>query len=504
MTAPSPRVPAELTAVLDAVAHPVVLHDDTGAVAHMNPSALALVGFRSMDEARLRFEEIPDLFEITWPDGRPIALAEIPIGRALGGDPEPSAELRTRRRDRPLEYVALNTVRTIDAGGRRWFVVSIDDRTERRRAEEAARTRADELASVLASVPVPVYIARDREARSIEGNPAAVALVRGRAGANLSLSAPPGERPTHFQLLGEGVEIPLSELPLQRSARTGEPVKDIPIEVRFEDGTSRHLVGNAAPLRGPGGEVVGAVAAFQDVTERQAQEAELRASQGALRALAARLDRIREEEKTRIARDLHDDLGQVLSAMKLEVEALLDRVEALPAGGQGAALLDPVVRLAADVDEAVKAVQRVAAELRPAALDRLGLPAALRGEGRRFAERTGVRCDVSAPEALGALPLEAATALFRIAQEALTNVARHAGATRVQIALGPARGGVALRIDDDGRGISAVPGRAHALGQLGMAERAYRLGGTLVIGPGEGRGTRVEAWVPVAGGGPPP
>jgi signal transduction histidine kinase len=149
------------------------------------------------------------------------------------------------------------------------------------------------------------------------------------------------------------------------------------------------------------------------------------------------------------------------------------------------------------VDDLVKSVRRIATELRPAILDQLGLPAAVEWLAHDFSRRTGIRCQATILPINGAISDELATALFRIVQEALTNVSRHAGATRVNIELGVKSDCVTLEVNDDGGGITeAGTTGPRSLGILGMRERAAVLGGVLEVAPRAGGGTRVAAWFP--------
>jgi len=215
-----------------------------------------------------------------------------------------------------------------------------------------------------------------------------------------------------------------------------------------------------------------------------------------LRALASRIEEVREEEKARLARDLHDDMGQLLTAAKMDLRFLERRIAELPADPAAGQLLDRTLEASELLDQAVASVRRIAAELRPLALDQLGLPAALRQEGRRFAERTGVATLVDAPDLAIELPPAAATALYRITQESLTNVARHAQATEVRIALAVEGGRAVLTVRDDGRGLPPPEARGHGMGLLGMRERAERLGGAVTFEPGE-PGAKVTAVLPL-------
>jgi len=207
---------------------------------------------------------------------------------------------------------------------------------------------------------------------------------------------------------------------------------------------------------------------------------------------------VREEEKARIARDLHDELGQLLTGLKMDLRWLEKHIGDLPDGQAGEGVLDRVVAASELADQTVASVQRIAAELRPGALDRLGLGPALRQEARRFQQRTGVTCDAEIDEAAPEPPAEVATALYRICQEAMTNVSRHAGASRVVVRLFADGGTLVLRVEDDGRGFDGAALGPEALGLLGMTERATALGGTVHFADREGGGTAVVARIPLA------
>lgn len=235
------------------------------------------------------------------------------------------------------------------------------------------------------------------------------------------------------------------------------------------------------------------VGSMMDVTDRKRSQEQLQASRAALRLLAARQHDVRENERTRIAREIHDSLGQALTALKLQLAAAQTSVTKQDAPALGERLSETALM----VDDLVKMVRRIATELRPPILDQLGLPAAVEWLAQDFSRRTGITCHPTILPTDGAISDELATALFRIVQEALTNVSRHAGATRVLLELGLKSGCITLEVIDDGTGIteSAAIGPG-SLGILGMRERAAALGGVLEVAPHAGGGTRVTAWFP--------
>lgn len=216
-----------------------------------------------------------------------------------------------------------------------------------------------------------------------------------------------------------------------------------------------------------------------------------------LRALAAHAQAACERERARIARDLHDHLGQLLTALQLDVDWLERRHREL-ADGQAPGLVERTAAISAHVREATASVQRIATELRPAVLDRLGLGPALRRALHDFGLRTGIACEARIPDEVPALADDAEIALYRIAQEALTNVARHAGARWTRVTLGSDAGALILSIEDDGCGIRPGEERPQALGVLGMKERAAAHGGDVRLGRGERGGVAVVARVPLA------
>lgn len=258
----------------------------------------------------------------------------------------------------------------------------------------------------------------------------------------------------------------------------------------YADVYDRGYVIHAPPPQG--GRPIRMVGSMMDVSERKRFEEQLQASRAALRLLATRHQDVREHERTRIAREIHDSLGQALTALKLHLAAAH---EAAARGSAG--LPERLAESAQMVDDLVKGVRRIATELRPPILDELGLPAAVEWLAHDFTRRSGIPCGATVLSPNAALPAALATALFRIVQEALTNVARHAGATRVSIALEVKSDVVTLEVTDDGRGITdaAASGPA-SLGILGMRERAAAQGGVLEVGPRAGGGTRVAAWFP--------
>lgn len=229
-----------------------------------------------------------------------------------------------------------------------------------------------------------------------------------------------------------------------------------------------------------------------DISEKLRADEELRSSQVELRALAAYLISVREEERTRIARELHDELGQGLTAVKIDLWQLANRPlpsQSIPEKMEGMLTL---------VDSMIDSTRRIFTNLRPSMLDELGLTAAIEWQAQEFRKRTGIECQVTSTPVDADLDPQTSMALFRICQEALTNATRHAHATRITITLDTkADGNLVLAVEDNGRGITADESTGlRSMGLSGMRERALMLGGTFSIMGCLAGGTTVTVTIP--------
>jgi signal transduction histidine kinase len=217
----------------------------------------------------------------------------------------------------------------------------------------------------------------------------------------------------------------------------------------------------------------------------------LRESEEKLRRLAAHLISIREEERAHIAREIHDELGQVLTGLKMEVTSLAKRLS-------DPALTEKTSAMCKLIDSSVQTVRKIATGLRPEMLDDMGLIAAVGWQAKEFQKRTGIRCRAKLPPESVRFDLEVSTTMFRIFQEILTNVARHSRATRVDIDLQAGGDQVWLEVADNGVGIAEgdVNGKK-SLGLLGIHERALLFGGEVKIAGARGHGTKVAVSIPL-------
>jgi PAS domain S-box-containing protein len=438
---------------------PIVEMDAAGNVSFMNP------------EAEWRF---PDLREA--PSLHPfVAGAWALVGESQGArTPLRSREVRVR------ETWYLQSIHVLPDGSHLRIYGS--DITERRRAEEAVRESERRFRTVLDSMRM-IGLGLDTGGRVTYCNDYLVE-VTGWPRAELIGS----DWFDGFIPRGTG----LREM-FDRGIATG----DMPVHHRNEiltrAGARRLIEWDNTPLRNEAGRIAALISIGVDVTERAEAEQELRQSEERLRALAQHLESAREEEHTRMAREIHDELAQSLTALRLDLSWLAKKV---PAGAQ--AVRAKLAEMTVLTNATIEAGRRIAAELRPPILDDLGLIAALEWYVQDFAKRTKLHATLDAERQELALDGRLAVTAYRIVQEALTNVARHAEAKRVTVRLGEQDGALILEITDDGRGMrvdAAVSARS--FGIIGMRERVVARGGALEVATSPGGGTVVRATIPL-------
>lgn len=239
--------------------------------------------------------------------------------------------------------------------------------------------------------------------------------------------------------------------------------------------------------------------------EIRAQAVRLRNSENRLRALAVHLQSVREEEATLLARELHDDLGQNLTGLKMDLAWLDRRFSAMSSSGQREELQQRVTQMSEAVDGMIQEVRSFCAQLRPGVLDELGLISALQWQADAFQARTEIACHLDLPKADMDVARDRSTALFRIFQEILTNIARHAAATEVRITFARDQAHWVLQVADNGLGVP--PDKIDdpkSIGLLGMRERALAVGGSVSISGEPEVGTTVRVEIPVTDPGADP
>jgi PAS domain S-box-containing protein len=261
--------------------------------------------------------------------------------------------------------------------------------------------------------------------------------------------------------------------------------------IALPDGTVRWVRTMASPIRVMDG-VTGFAGTVEDITARQEADERLRESNQRLRALTAYSQQVLEEEQTRIAREIHDQLGQSLTALKMDTAWLARRFKGTPRDQE----VDRLQQMGELIDSTVQTVRRISTGLRPAVLDEFGLSAAIEWALGDFQKRTGITCGLHDEAPRDKLADGTSTAVFRILQEGLTNVARHAAASSVLVHLGLDHGWFVMTLQDNGRGMPDGTGPGSSLGILGMHERAALVGGNVEVESAPGRGTRLRVSVP--------
>jgi two-component system, NarL family, sensor histidine kinase UhpB len=363
----------------------------------------------------------------------------------------------------------------------------IRDVTTRRRLEEAIKESEERYRSLVELSPEAIVV--HVLGRMMYVNEATARLLMAKSAAELI-----------GRSLFEFIPSEYKEIAAQRMAillQGGERAEPLLVKSRRVDGQEFYLetIASRVMYRGkPAAQVI-----LRDISLRVRAEEELRASQEQLRNLSSYLQSAREDERTTIAREIHDELGGALTALKLDLASLEDLV---PGKHQDAglrqALLEKTEIMAALIDSTIQTVRRIATELRPVLLDSLGLTAAIEWQAGEFQKRAGIACSVSiAGEEIG-LDKDRSTAVFRIFQETLTNVARHSEATHLSVDLLLDEATLELTVHDNGRGITEIQTHhSKSFGLVGMRERALLYGGLLTIKGIPGEGTTVMLSLPL-------
>ncbi|MBI4206055.1 MAG: PAS domain S-box protein [Betaproteobacteria bacterium] len=284
-----------------------------------------------------------------------------------------------------------------------------------------------------------------------------------------------------------------------KARKAGDPY-DVEFRITRPDGAVRWIRARGFPIQDAAGRPYRVAGIAEDITVRKEAAEALQLSHQRMRELTAHLESAREEERKRIARGIHDELGAILLAIKIDFDACRKQQAAASSPDAAATMQELMDR----VDTAIEAVRRIATDLRPSILDNVGVLAAVEWQAQEVERRTGIKCEVVSDASVDELDVDPgrATALFRIAQEALTNVVRHSKASHVTIALRNGVDGAELQVKDNGRGFDtgrSPPSRAWGL--VGMAERARAFGGEFSITSAAQQGTSVRVLIPAAAAG---
>ncbi len=441
-----------------------------GGITLCNEALCRLSGYSKDEALRMNQEQV---LATVHPEDRP-GVIEI-IQEILNGEERPFQVIRLMTKTAELRYVEILCARTLYRE-RPALQLSYVDVTDRRRAEAAYRSLIDHASYGMAILQMGRVIFANQAFADISGY--SVAELLRFTTEQMSEALHKEDRARVLANMSErlaGREVPSIQL------------------FRFirKDGSVRWVETQAARIDYEG--VPAVQVSYKDMTDSKAAEERLTQAHTTMKNLAAHLLHVREEERRKIAQDIHDELGQTLAALKMDLHWIAKRL-----GGDVASLHDKVKATIELATQAIGTVQRVASDLRPKMLDDLGLEPALQWLSADFTRRTKIECKVTMdvpPRLVGG---NAATALYRIIQEALTNIGRHSKADHAEVRLMFSDGMLNLQIKDSGVGITTAQVRApNSYGLIGLRERVQALGGSLSISGEPGSGTILQAHVPV-------
>ena len=406
--------------------------------------------------------------------------------RALASRQPFQMEYRFRRADGEFRLILDRRVPWHDENGFAGYIGSADDVTETRDAKNALRDSEQRFRLLAENAQDVIYRYRlDPQPCAEYVSPASRVIL--------------GYTPEEFYAdpdLSLKVVHPEDRGMVARIRRSpgefGEPVR---LRWCRPDGNIAWIEHRNVPVYSDDGRLVALEGIGRDITASLAAEEQLRASEAQLRDLTGRLQTAREQERADLARELHDELGQTLTSLKLE---LARTTTGLARHAVDPQIIDRLQSLVGLIDLSTETVRRISTALRPPALDHLGLPAAIELEAAAVQRRTGIRCRVAQVPGPILLDAERSTTVFRIFQEALTNVVRHAHASAVGVRLQQTVKSFRLRVQDNGRGISRLElSNPKSIGLLGMRERAQKFGGQIEIVGQRGKGTTLTVMIPL-------
>ena len=459
-----------------------IIVDGAGKIVMANQHASVVFGYEHDELLGQKVEVLLPREQKALHSGHRRQYMKAPDFRSMGRE----LDIRGRRKDGSLfpAEVSLSPLQTPEGV---LVTASVRDISARREADEALRQSERQLAQAQQMAQVGSWrweVAADHMAWS-----AVLCDIHG-----LAPAAAPG---TFVQFLAHihPDDRARVEAIINAARRAGSPF-EFEHRIRRADGAERALYSRGEVLVGADGQPAVVSAIAQDLTERKAIEDELRSSREQLRQLSSHLQAAREEERARMSREIHDELGGSLTGLKMDVARMAKNADDLSPDE----LRARAAAMSSLIDSTVQMVRRIASDLRPGILDDFGLAAAIEWQLQEFSKRAGLEFayDSNTDE----LNLDPASSieLFRLFQETLTNVARHAQATRVAARLAAGADELVLEVSDNGRGISTGEiGNSKSLGLLGMRERVQQLRGELSITGAPGQGTTVLIRVPLAG-----
>ncbi len=464
--------------------HAIIVADNEGNVTYWNKAAENMFGWTSQEilSKELHGFIMPQRFQEAFRHGFDKFKD---TGRGdLIGKPFETVGMKRDGTEFPVEL----SISSVKMGGK-WNAIAImRDLTERRKMEREIEERKTYLEKMLISEPDAV-VTHDAEGRVVEWNPGAEKLFgykRKEVVGKVLDDLIAGPNPEEYR----------EATSLSERFLSGGSIDSFGTIRYRKDGSPVDVIRSGSGIFIKN-KLIGVVATYKDITERKKVEEELIKSHEQLRSLSAHLQAVREGERTSIAREIHDDLGQTMTALKMDF-SLLNRL--IPK--EEKVLLRKTESMSKLVDVILRDTKRISTELRPGLLDDLGLIAAIEWQAEEFQNRTQIKCELTlGPEDI-VLDRECSTAIFRIFQETLTNIARHANATKASINLTEKGGKLTLKVGDNGRGITEEQiYDSKSFGLIGIRERVAFLGGKVKIKGVPDKGTTITVSIPFGGAG---
>ncbi len=473
----------------------LLIDNKTGRILEANPAASSLYGYSHAELLRLRNVDL---------SAEPRQTRRVTVKTPLDYNKRVEVPLRYHRKKDGSVFAVEMAGRFFLRLGRPVHVVAIRDVTDRVRMDHVLRQKQEELKAIHDNVP-QLLCTIDRSRRILFANRAFIEFCGLEADQVLNGRACGIFGCINAALSRQGCGYARK----CRDCRIFQAIKDTfktGREHRCElyqgtlkrNGRLREVALLGATALVEAGAYPKVLLSLEDITELAQAHKDLEQSRSALRALLDRMERSREEVRANISREIHDVLGQNLTGIKMDLR-WLERTLGKP-GVRRETLTRRLTEAVEMLDKTTVTVQQLASELRPSEIEYVGISASLQDEARRFQARTGIRCSLRVPRRIVVMETYAATALFRIFQECMTNISRHANATHVKAELTCVKNASILRVADNGKGIpEPAITDPHSLGLLGMRERVVTLGGDLEIRRREQGGTIVTARIPLDG-----
>lgn len=473
--------------VVAALDEGIILMDENAVLLTSNASAERILGLTE-EQIRNRTLFDPDWITIH-EDGSQFVASDFPAAVTFRtGESCSNVVMGVKKTDGQIVWISINTRPLFRMEEQKPYavVISFADITEQLRAQTELRDSEERFSTAFKSSPCPMALLAFPEGWFVNVNVAwekifgySLEEVAGQSSEEITLWQDIRQREEMYRrLMEDGVVRNLEVVALSKNGK--EVIYVMSAEI-IEFGGKKYVLSSC-----------------YDITERKLAEQKLEQLYVQSRALSARLETVREEERAHMAREIHDNLGQMMTGLKLDFSWLEKRMVRVKEESLRKEMEPKLIEIADLLEETIQTVRNIATDLRPGVLDTLGLRAAIDWQVREFERRNSINCSSKLCQDPPNLSPERATALFRILQEVLTNITRHAKAKKVRVEMAKADGAILLTIADDGIGITEEQiQNPKSLGLLGVRERAVILGGSVVVTGEQGGGTTVKVRMPI-------